>query len=215
MNEQKQYRDNLLEWCNTVELTWESMKPRCSQLFGRESLKEWEESCRQLKVKLQEDTIADYDDYGTAKSLYEQLEQLYRESTVYQEEIEVDSELRSEMEDEKQMDEENFETDSFPEEVEVESDPYIDPAEQKQYRADLLEWCTNLYSNWTRMKPRYLSLVDKESLEGWEGLFSQLKEKLEADPTADYDDYETANTLYEQWEKLLEESYVLQKEIKG
>jgi hypothetical protein len=65
------------------------------------------------------------------------------------------------------------------------------------------------------MKPRYSNLVDKESLEGWEGLFSQLKEKLEADPTADYDDYETANTLYEQWEKLLEESYVLQKEIKG
>lgn len=87
MEEQKQYRDDLLEWCNTIYSNWESMKPRFSKLFDIKSLEEWEESCRNLKEKLQEDLKADFDDYQTAKGLYEQWEQLFKESNANKEAI--------------------------------------------------------------------------------------------------------------------------------
>ena len=51
-----------------------------SKLFDIKSLEEWEASCRNLKEKLQEDLKADFDDYQTAKGLYEQWEQLFKES---------------------------------------------------------------------------------------------------------------------------------------
>jgi hypothetical protein len=89
MEEQKQYRDDLLEWCNTIYSNWESMKPKVTRLYDLESLEEWEGSCRQLKEKLQEGLKADFNDYQTAKSLYEQWEQLFKESLPYKEEIEV------------------------------------------------------------------------------------------------------------------------------
>lgn len=159
MNGQKQYREDLLEWC-----------------------------------------------HETSKSLCEQLELLYRESNAYQEEIEVDSVNRFEMEEQFQIEDEYLETNAFQDEMEIESDTYINTEELNQYRLDLLEWCNILYSNWNRTKLRLSNLVDNESLEGWEGMCSRLKEKLQEGLSLDYEDYETANTLYEQWERFLEES---------
>jgi hypothetical protein len=89
MEEQKQYCDDLLEWCDNIHSNWNNMKPTFLKLVDRENLEEWEGSCRQLKEKLQADLKADFDDYKTAKSLYKQWEQLFRESSAYQEEIEV------------------------------------------------------------------------------------------------------------------------------
>lgn len=83
---QRQYREDLLEWCNNFYFHWESRKPSFSKLFDLKSLEEWEESFRGLKERLQTDLKVDYDDYQTAKSLYEQWELLYEESQGYQKE---------------------------------------------------------------------------------------------------------------------------------
>ncbi|MFB7637390.1 hypothetical protein [Peribacillus butanolivorans] len=85
IEEQKQYREDLLEWSNHIYFHWESMKPRFSKLFDIKSLEEWEELCRELKVKLQADSKVDFDDYQTAKNLYEQWKLLHEESQGYQE----------------------------------------------------------------------------------------------------------------------------------
>jgi hypothetical protein len=163
MNEHKQYRHDLLEWC-----------------------------------------------HETAKSLSEQVELLYRELNADQEEIEVDSVTRLEMEGQIQLEEEKLEN-ALQDELVIESDQYINMEELNQYRDDLLQWCNILYSNWNRTKPILSNLVDNESLEGWEGMYTRLIEKLQEDLSLDYEDYETANALYEQWEKLLEESYSYQE----
>jgi hypothetical protein len=163
MNEHKQYRHDLLEWC-----------------------------------------------HETAKSLSEQVELLYRELNADQEEIEVDSVTRLEMEGQIQLEEETLEH-ALQDELVIESDQYINMEELNQYRDDLLQWCNILYSNWNRTKPILSNLVVNESLEGWEGMYTRLIEKLQEDLTLDYEDYETANALYEQWEKLLEESYSYQE----
>jgi hypothetical protein len=163
MNEHKQYRHDLLEWC-----------------------------------------------HETAKSLSEQVELLYRELNADQEEIEVDSVTRLEMEGQIQLEEETLEN-ALQDELVIESDQYINMEELNQYRDDLLQWCNILYSNWNRTKPILSNLVDNESLEGWEGMYTRLIEKLQEDLSLDYEDYETANALYEQWEKLLEESYSYQE----
>lgn len=163
MNEHKQYRHDLLEWC-----------------------------------------------HETAKSLSEQVELLYRELNADQEEIEVDSVTRLEMEGQIQLEEEKLEH-ALQDELVIESDQYINMEELNQYRDDLLQWCNILYSNWNRTKPILSNLVVNESLEGWEGMYTRLIEKLQEDLTLDYEDYETANALYEQWEKLLEESYSYQE----
>jgi hypothetical protein len=166
MNGQKQYREELLEWC-----------------------------------------------HGTAKSLFEQLDLLYRESNAYQEGIEIDSVNRLEMEEQIQIEEEYLVTNAFQDELDIETGPYMDTEELNQYREDLLKWCNILYSNWNRTKPRLSNLVDNESLEGWEIMCSRLKENLQEGLSLDYEDYETANTLYEQWEQFLEESYSYNEEI--
>jgi hypothetical protein len=163
MNEHKQYRHDLLEWC-----------------------------------------------HETAKSLSEQVELLYRELNADQEEIEVDSVTRLEMEGQIQLKEETLEH-ALQDELVIESDQYINMEELNQYRDDLLQWCNILYSNWNRTKPILSNLVVNESLEGWEGMYTRLIEKLQEDLSLDYEDYETANALYEQWEKLLEESYSYQE----
>jgi hypothetical protein len=163
MNEHKQYRHDLLEWC-----------------------------------------------HETAKSLSEQVELLYRELNADQEEIEVDSVTRLEMEGQIQLEEEKLEN-ALQDELVIESDQYINMEELNQYRDDLLQWCNILYSNWNRTKPILSNLVVNESLEGWEGMYTRLIEKLQEDLSLDYEDYETANALYEQWEKLLEESYSYQE----
>jgi hypothetical protein len=85
MEEQKQYREDLLEWCDNIYFHWESIKPRFSKLFDIKSLEEWEESCLELKRKLQTDLKVDFNDYHTAKYLYEQWELLHGESQGYQE----------------------------------------------------------------------------------------------------------------------------------
>ena len=162
MNEQKQYRHDLLEQC-----------------------------------------------HETAKSLFTQLELLCKESNAYQEEIDVDTVNRSEIEEQFQMEEIYLETNAFQEEMEMEPDQYIEMEELNKYREDLLEWCNILYSNWNRTKPRLVNLVDNESLEGWEELSFNLKEKLQEDLSLDYEDYETANTLYELWEKLLRDCILI------
>ncbi|MFJ5760306.1 hypothetical protein ACIQAA_14480 [Neobacillus sp. NPDC093182] len=213
MNEEKHYRDDLLEWCYAVEENWESMKPRFSKLYDIEIIKEWEESCRQLKAKLWEEKNADIEDYETAKNLYEQWELLYRESIAYPEELEVQSENHVEMDGHIQTNEDDLQPNAHREEIESESEPYIDLEELNQYRETLLEWCNNLYSNWNKSKLRLSNLVDNEILEIWEGMYSELNERLKEDLPLDYEDYETANTLYEQWKNLLDESYSNQEEI--
>jgi hypothetical protein len=83
---QKQYREDLLEWCNNIYFHWKSIQSRFSKLFDLKSLEEWEESCRELKKKLlQEDLKVEFADYLTAKSLYEQWELLHEESQGYRE----------------------------------------------------------------------------------------------------------------------------------
>ncbi|WP_413303656.1 hypothetical protein AA0X95_26540 [Bacillus sp. 1P10SD] len=83
--EPHRYRDELLNWCMNLYANWENMKPRFSKLFDLESLEEWEDSCRQLTVKLQADNKADLDDYQSAIGLFEHWEQLLKESYAYQE----------------------------------------------------------------------------------------------------------------------------------
>ncbi|MGY3313983.1 hypothetical protein ACV242_002479 [Peribacillus simplex] len=85
IGEQKQYREDLLEWCDNIYFHWENIKPRFSKLFDLKSLEEWEKSNRELKGKLQTDLTVDFDDYQKAKSLYEQWELLHEESQGYQE----------------------------------------------------------------------------------------------------------------------------------
>ncbi|MEH7479583.1 hypothetical protein V7157_00440 [Neobacillus drentensis] len=273
MEEQKQYRNDLLEWCNTIYANWESMKPKVTKPYDMESLEEWEGSCRQLKEKLQSDLNVDFDDYLNAKSLYEQWEQLFKETNANQEEIEVvsdqrleweeeqpfheglmeraasqeemevDSNQRLEWEDEKPYHEKLLETNAYQEEIEVGSDhrleweeeqplheglleraayqeeievdtvKYVDLDEELQYREELLEWCNTIYSNWESMKPRFSKLFDIKSLEEWESSCRNLKEKLQEDLIADFDDYQTAKGLYEQWEQLFKESYPYKEEI--
>lgn len=208
MNEQKHYRDDLLEWCYAVEENWNSLKPRFSKLYDIEIITEWEESCRQLKAKLSEEINANIEDYETAKNLYEQWELLYRESIAYPEELEVVTDNRMEKDGHIQIDEEYFQMNTH-----LESEPSIDLEELNQYRENLLEWCEHLYSNWNKSKHRFSTLVDNETLDVWEGMYSEFKDRLQEDLPLEYEDYETANTLYEQWKNLLDESYSHQKEI--
>ncbi|MBV7508929.1 hypothetical protein KW850_27380 [Bacillus sp. sid0103] len=337
MEEQKQYRDDLLEWCNNLYSYWNSKKSKVSELLDVECVKEWEGSCRQLKEKLQTDLNVDYDDYLTAKSLYEQCEQLFVETNTYQEELgvdndkrlvwekqtqcheelleilnewegscrqlkeklqtdlnvdyddyltakslyeqwerlfvepnayqeelEADSDHRLELGEQTLFNEELLERDAYQEELEVDSDHRmewekqtqfreglleryayqeelevesdhrlegveqtqfheellegdayheeleVERVEQPQYRDELLKWCNSIYSNWESMKPTFSKLFDLKSLEEWEGSYRYLKEKLQADVKADLDDYQTAQSLYEQLELLIKESYAYQ-----
>lgn len=82
---QKQYREDLTEWCNEIYFYWESIKPRYSKLLDLRSLEVWEESCRDLIEKLRTELKVNFDDYQTAKSLHEQLELLHKESQGNQE----------------------------------------------------------------------------------------------------------------------------------
>lgn len=90
--EQKQDREVLLEWCNSIYFHWERMKPSFSKRFDLKSLEEWEELYRDLTTKLQTNLIVDDDDYRIAKSLYEQFEQLFNETHTYPE-TDVESEV--------------------------------------------------------------------------------------------------------------------------
>ncbi|MBT2727672.1 hypothetical protein J7E63_12070 [Bacillus sp. ISL-75] len=213
MEEKKQYRDDLLEWCNTIYSNWESMKPKVTKHYDRESLEEWEGSCRQLKEKLQSDLNVDFDDYLTARSLYDQWEQLFKETNAYQEEIKVGSDTRLEWEEEQPFHEGLMERAAYQVEIKVDTEKGVDLDEERQYREELLEWCNTIYSNWESMEPRFSKLFDIKSLEEWEASCRNLKEKLQEDLKADFDDYQTAKSLYEQWEQLFKESYAYKEEI--
>ncbi|WP_223588091.1 hypothetical protein [Neobacillus bataviensis] len=205
--EQKQYREELLIWCNNIYSNWESMRPRFSTLFDIKSLEEWEESYRHLKEKLHADITVDFEDYQTAERLYEQWEQLFKESNAYQKVIEVESDQRLELEEQKQLHEDFLVTEALQEEIKVELDKWLDIEEQQQYHEYLLEWCNNMFSNWESMRPRFAKLIDIKSLEEWEESCRHLKEKLQADSKVDFDDYQTAERLHEQWEQLYKGSY--------
>jgi hypothetical protein len=184
MTDHKQYREELLKWCNNISSYWESMKPKLSNFFDIKYLDELEKSCRELKEKLQDDQTANIDNYQSAKNLYEQWEQLNSEAFVYQEDIEVKTVRCMEIE------------------------------EQREYREDLLEWCNNIFSHWENMKPRFSKLFDIKSLEEWERSCHEFKEKLQTDLKIDLNDYERAQSLYEQWDLLNSEVHAYQELIK-
>jgi hypothetical protein len=77
---QNEYREDLLNWCSNIYVNWENMKPKFTKLFDTRSLNEWEESCRNLKNKLETNVEVSMEDYHEATSLYEQWETLLTES---------------------------------------------------------------------------------------------------------------------------------------
>jgi hypothetical protein len=223
MEEKLKYREDLLDWCNNLYSYWNSMKPKVANHVDMERLGEWEGSCRQLQEKLQANLNVDFDDYLTAKSLYEHWEQIFRESNAYQEETEVGSDNRLVWEVRTQINEELVETDAYQEEsevdsdnrweveeqtqiqgellatndlqreFEVETDKSIDLEEQLQYREGLLERFNNIDYHWESMRPSFAKLF--ESLVEWEVSYRHLKDKLQADLKADFDDYRKVKSL--------------------
>ncbi|MGG5254226.1 hypothetical protein ACQYAD_12090 [Neobacillus sp. SM06] len=97
MEQQKQYREDLLEWCNHIYLHWESMKPQFINHSDPITLEEWEESHRELTEKLDTDGDVEFDDYRSAKKLYESWEHLCSENQAYQEKAEAEFEKNREM----------------------------------------------------------------------------------------------------------------------
>ncbi|MEH7082222.1 hypothetical protein V7139_05750 [Neobacillus drentensis] len=120
MEDRKQYRDELLEWCNNFNSYCNSLKPKVSSRLDTESLEEWEGACRQLQEKLQADENVEFEDYLTAKGLYEQWEQLFKGTDVDQ--VEVDSDHRLEIEEQTQVHEELLESAASQEEFEIVSE---------------------------------------------------------------------------------------------
>lgn len=115
MEYRKQYRDELLEWCNNFNSYCNSLKPKVSSRLDTESLEEWEGACRQLQEKLQADENVEFEDYLTAKGLYEQWEQVFKGT-------DFDSDHRLEIEEQTQIHEELLESAASQEELEIVSD---------------------------------------------------------------------------------------------
>lgn len=90
MVEQKEYREELLKWCNDIYVNWENLKSRFSIPLDEKSINEWEESCRNLMGKLSTDIEVELEDYHEATRLYEQWEKLNAECYVNQENIELE-----------------------------------------------------------------------------------------------------------------------------
>lgn len=150
MGEQRQYRNELLDWCHNLYANWNEMKPRFSEIFTRECLEEWEDACIQLQEKLQTGQIAGLDEYQTAVGLFEQWERLYSETNAVEipdnrsemaknhgEFLEIgEFHMETEVEVEHDMDlkepylhEESFEMGIYPEVIEVEPDWNMDQEE--------------------------------------------------------------------------------------
>jgi hypothetical protein len=110
--EKKEYREELLEWCNNIIVSWESMKPRFSKRFDEKSLEEWEDSCRNLMNKLQTNDEANTEDYEEATRLFDQWELLYKE-------------LNSDLENE-EAEERNSESISVSSDIEIDIDVDVD-----------------------------------------------------------------------------------------
>lgn len=85
---------------------------------------------------------------------------------------------------------------------------------QKQYAEYLLEWCNHIYFHWENMKPRFSRLFDLKTIDEWEELCCELKEKLQGDLRADFVDFQIAKSLYEQWELLYRESQAYLETVK-
>lgn len=77
----------------------------------------------------------------------------------------------------------------------------------------MLEWCNTIYDHWESMKPRFSNVFEIKSLEEWEGARREFKEKLQDDLEPDFDDYQTAIKLYEQWDQLHREAYAYKEQI--
>lgn len=78
---------------------------------------------------------------------------------------------------------------------------------QEEYSIYLLEWYSNIYLNWKRVKPRYSKIFDLKSLEEWEESCLKLKEKLLSNSKEDFENYQEAASLYERWELLYREAH--------
>ncbi|WP_026568299.1 hypothetical protein [Bacillus sp. UNC41MFS5] len=139
MEDRKQYRDELLEWCNNLNSYWNSMKPEVSNRLDTESLEAWEGACLQLQEKLEADETVEFEDYLTAKGLYEQWEQLVKGTDAHPEVMEVDSEYRLELEEDTQIHEVLFDLDATQEELEVVSDHRMEIGEQTEIHNELWE----------------------------------------------------------------------------
>ena len=63
------------------------------------------------------------------------------------------------------------------------------------------------------MKPRFSRLFDLKSLEEWEELCCRLKDKLQADLKVDSVDFQTAESLYKQWELLYREAHAYREKV--
>ena len=87
--------------------------------------------------------------------------------------------------------------------------------EQKQYLEKLLDWCNDTYSDWERMKPRFSKQFDLKSLEEWEESYNELKGKLVADLKEDFDHYQKAQNLYNQYKLLYRESQPCKEEVES
>ncbi|WP_256816461.1 hypothetical protein [Cytobacillus sp. Bac17] len=71
----------------------------------------------------------------------------------------------------------------------------------------LLGWCTDIYVHWESLKPKFSKLFDLRTLEEWEETWRNLMSKLQKNLTVDSEDFETATSLYEQWEVLYKEAH--------
>lgn len=66
----------------------------------------------------------------------------------------------------------------------------------------LLGWCSDIYVHWESVKPKFSKLFDLRTLEEWEETWRNLMSKLQKNLTVDSEDFESATSLYEQWEVL-------------
>ncbi len=71
----------------------------------------------------------------------------------------------------------------------------------------LLGWCTDIYVHWESVKPKFSKLFDLRTLEEWEETWRNLMSKLQKNLTVDSEDFESATSLYEQWEVLYKEAH--------
>ena len=139
MEDRKQYRDELLEWCNSFSSYWNSVKPHVSDCLDTDRVEEWEGACRQLREKLQEDETVEFEDYLTAKSLYEQWEQQFKGMDAPQEVMDVDSEHRLVVEAQPKSHDVLLDLDGTQEDLEVVYDHRMEIGEQTEIYGELWE----------------------------------------------------------------------------
>jgi hypothetical protein len=133
---QNEYREDLLNWCSNIYVNWENMKPKFTKLFDTRSLNEWEESCRNLKNKLETNVEVSMEDYHEATSLYEQWETLLTESNgnldnVESEERNIESEERKVESEERNVESVSLITDDEIAEPRGENDR-VDPSNEEK-----------------------------------------------------------------------------------